>query len=143
MKEKHVREIRAFNRFYTGIIGLLDKYIYNSRYSLPEVRILYEIYHQENITATDIIAELRIDKGYLSRVLQQFEKKKLVAKKRSRSDGRAAYLVLTAAGRKEFESLDDAASTQIMEILEKLSDKECSALVEHMTALRQILSKTL
>jgi hypothetical protein len=66
MKEKSIAEIRPFNRFYTTIIGLMDQHILNSRYSLPEVRILYD--HCVNATASDIMASLNIDKGYLSRI---------------------------------------------------------------------------
>ena len=43
MKADHIANIRAFNRFYTRVLGLLDKYILNSQYTLPEVRILYEL----------------------------------------------------------------------------------------------------
>lgn len=141
MKEKHIMEIRSFNRFYTGIIGLLDKYILNSRYSLPEVRILFELYHHEILTASDIMTALNIDKGYLSRVLQYFEKKKLISKKRSVNDGRAAHLYLTAVGKKEFEILNDASSKQIQKILENLTEADCDRLLQYMTGIKLILSK--
>src|SRR5262245_15474930 len=109
MLKKHIEGIRSFNRFYTDIIGLLDEHILNSKYSLPEARILYELYHHEPLTSSDIINNLQIDKGYLSRLLRQFEKKKLLDKKKSPQDGRAAYLRLTASGKKEFESLNKAS----------------------------------
>lgn len=99
MNDQYVHDIRAFNRFYTNVIGLLDQYILNSKYSLPEVRILYELYHTEGLTASEIITSLNIDKGYLSRLIRQFEKKKLVSKKSSAKDGRFSHLYLTAAGR--------------------------------------------
>lgn len=142
MKEKYIMEIRAFNRFYTGIIGLLDKYILNSRYSLPEVRILYELYHQENLTASDIIASVNIDKGYLSRLLRHFEKKKMISKRRSSDDGRAAHLYLTNTGKKEFEVLNEASNKQIRNILEDLTEESCNRLVQHMQEIKKILSKT-
>lgn len=142
MREKHIQDIRAFNRFYTGIIGLLDKYVYHSRYSLPEVRVLYELYNGNNLTATDIISTLGMDKGYLSRILQQFEKKKLVTKKRSEQDGRAVYIGLTSAGKTEFEALNTAADDQISTILKALTDKECERLIQNMVEIKQVLSKT-
>ncbi|WP_431215832.1 hypothetical protein ACQ86N_14930 [Puia sp. P3] len=72
MQQKTISRIRAFNRYYTNIIGLLDRHILNSSYSLPEARILYELNHREGIQASGIIESLGIDKGYLSRILDEF-----------------------------------------------------------------------
>jgi DNA-binding MarR family transcriptional regulator len=142
MKKKHIADIRAFNRFYTSIIGLLDQHILNSRYSLPEVRILYELYHHDDLTASDILSSLHIDKGYLSRILRQFEKQNLISKKRSGEDRRATHLSLTYTGRTEFEILNDASNKQIRKMLEVLKDKECDKLVRSMSEVKTILSKT-
>jgi DNA-binding MarR family transcriptional regulator len=139
MHQKHIDEVRAFNRFYTDVIGLVDRYILNSSYTLPEVRILYELYHHENITASDIISFFTIDKGYLSRILFQFEKKKLISKKRSVEDGRSVYIFLTAKGKKEFEVLNQASHNQIRDLLGMLSPKDCDNLLEHMSAITKIL----
>ena len=142
MQKKNVGDIRAFNRFYTRIIGLLDQHILESRYSLPEVRILYELYHSHDLTASDIIASLGIDKGYLSRMLLLFQKNKMISKKWSASDGRAAHLSLTAKGRKEFEILNDASNRHIRQILEVLTDEDCDRLVKNMAEITSILLKT-
>ena len=141
MKEKHIAEIRAFNRFYTKVIGLLDKHILDSQYTLPEVRILFELANHEQLTATDIISNLGIDKGYLSRMLLSFEKKKLVQRKRSGEDGRSVYLALTTSGQKEFDLLNKASDKQLREILAHLSVKECDTLVQRMNEIKTILSK--
>src|SRR5258706_16426268 len=142
MKRKHIAEIRAFNRFYTSIIGLLDQHILESRYSLPEVRILYELYYSDQLTASDITGSLRIDKGYLSRMLLRFQKKKLVSKKWSAQDGRAAHLSLTEKGKMEFEALNEASNRQIKKILDKTTVPDCNKLVRHMTGIMTIISKT-
>lgn len=141
MKDKTISEIRAFNRFYTRIIGLLDQHVLNSKYSLPEVRVLYEIYHHDNLTARDIMASLNIDKGYLSRMLRHFEKAKLVSKKRSGEDGRATYLSLTRSGQAEFKVLNQASDRQLNEILEGLTTNDCDKLVRCMSEIKKILSK--
>jgi DNA-binding MarR family transcriptional regulator len=142
MKEKNIKDIRAFNRFYTSTIGLLDQHILNSGYSLPEVRILYELYHHENLTASDIITSFGIDKGYLSRIFRHFEKKKLISKKRSNEDGRSIQLSLTKKGRTEFEVLNEASNAQIKKTLEPLTDADCDKLVRNMAEIKLILSKT-
>jgi DNA-binding MarR family transcriptional regulator len=143
MDQKHVDEVRAFNRFYTDVTGLLDRYILHSNYSLPEARVLFELYHHENMTASDIVSFFTIDKGYLSRVLLQFEKKKLISKTRSEVDGRVTYISLTAKGKKEFEVLNKASHEQIHELLEKLSLKDRSSLVAHMAAITKILGESM
>ena len=142
MKEKHLTEIRAFNRFYTSMIGLLNKYILDSRYALPEVRILYELYYHKSLTARDLTTILSIDKGYLSRILLQFEKKKLVSRKRSIEDGRSTYLSLTNTGKSEFEILNKASDKELIIMLDTLTEKECNRLVRNMAEIKTILSKT-
>jgi DNA-binding MarR family transcriptional regulator len=143
MNKNYIDQVRAFNRFYTDVTGLLDQYILHSSYSLPEARVLFELYHHESMTASDIIALFTIDKGYLSRVLLQFEKNKLILKKRSVADARATRISLTAKGRKEFERLNQASHDQIQNLLEKLSVKERNDLVIHMAAIKEILGRSM
>lgn len=141
MKASHIREIRSFNRFYTRIIGVLDGYILDSSYSLPEVRILFELYHNEGLTASDIIMLLGIDKGYLSRILQRFDEDKLISKVIARADKRSASLQLTAKGKKEFEKLNIASDLQVKQTFAKLTDSDCEDLVRKMREIQQIIQK--
>ena len=137
-----VAKIRAFNRFYTGLIGLLDKYILNSQYTLSEVRVLYELATHENHTATDLTETLRIDKGYVSRMLLVLKTKKLIQSKRSSQDGRSLQLTLTKIGRREFNRLNRASDQQLAVILKKLTAAERDRLVRNMNEIVAILSKT-
>lgn len=139
MKQKYVQEIRAFNRFYTVIIGLLDKYILESHFTLPEARVLFELYNDKNMTASDIISSLHIDKAYLSRILKSFENKGLILRTNSNTDRRNAHIKLTSLGKKEFEILNQASSEQIVEILSHLSNEECSQLIVNMRTIKKLL----
>lgn len=141
MKQKHINDLRAFNIFYTGVIGLLDRHILNSKFSLPEARILFELYHNENITASDIVSYLNIDKGYLSRILKQFEKKGLIIKVRSGHDKRSTPIKLTQLGKTEFDVLNKASNDQINNILKLLSNDECDKLIENINSIKTILNK--
>lgn len=143
MKEDDIAGLRSFNRFYTSIIGLLDKQYLNSEFSLTDVRIMYELYHcQQEMTATGLIDMLGLDKGYLSRMLQAFEKKKLIEKKQSAADKRAFYLYLSQNGKDVFTKLSDVSQQQAANLLSNLNEKESAALIGHMEAIRNILEKS-
>lgn len=139
MDNSSIQTVRDFNRFYTGIIGLLDKHILESRFSLPEVRVLFEINARRECMASDIKEVMRIDRGYLSRMLQNFSRQKLIVRSRSKKDGRAIYLKLTAKGEEIFQSLDQASARQIQSLLEPLSKKEREDLIGHMIKIKEIL----
>ncbi|SHH91270.1 DNA-binding transcriptional regulator, MarR family [Chryseolinea serpens] len=140
MNNKPIEEFRSFNRFYTAVIGLLDNHILNSNYTLVEARIMYELYHGKNQTASDLIHTLSIDKGYLSRVLRQFEKRKFINRQRSAEDTRVIFLNLTAEGKKEFQQLDKASNDQVKSILKELSEKDLALLLGSMAEIKRILT---
>ena len=141
MQQATITEIRAFNRYYTSILGLLDRHILNSDYSLPEARILYELSQREGVQASGIIESLGIDKGYLSRMLDQFATKKLIVRRRSEADGRLMHIYLTEKGRAAFEKLNQASDEQLKSLLSGLSAADGEELSRHMTAITTILLK--
>lgn len=141
MKLEQINDIRNFNRFYSKVIGLLDKTYLNSAYSIAEVRVICEISCHSTVTANDILTTLGLDKGYLSRILKSFEKKKLITKERSATDGRVMYLKLTELGRSEFEKLDKGAATQVSQAFGGLSEADYNTLIESMKTIKTILIK--
>ncbi|UGU16885.1 MarR family winged helix-turn-helix transcriptional regulator [Sinomicrobium kalidii] len=140
MEQTLIEEVRAFNRFYTGITGLLDRNFLNSPYSLAEIRVLYEIFHHKGIRASQIMEIMHIDKSYLSRILKKLGKDRLVSRERSKEDGRAYMLYLTQKGVAEFKLLNKASDRQIAGLLEPLTQKEKERLIARMKDILQILT---
>jgi DNA-binding MarR family transcriptional regulator/GNAT superfamily N-acetyltransferase len=112
-----VAAVRAFNRFYTNVIGLVYGMYLDMPYSLTEARLLYELARQERTPVTQLRTRLDIDAGYLSRVLARFEADGLVTRQRSEADARRQVIALTEAGRAAAAELDTRSAGQIGELL--------------------------
>src|ERR1700754_4537393 len=110
-----VTQVRAFNRFYTNVIGVLRDMYLDTPYTLTESRLLYEIARQGSVEASWLRQALDIDAGYLSRVLTRFESDGLVTRHRSAADARRQEIRATDAGRGAMAELD--AMEVITEVL--------------------------
>ena len=140
MKKNSVAKIREFNRFYTCIIGVVNNHILNSNYSLTEVRTMYEIYHNPNIRARQIKELLQVDEGYLSRIISKLVKQNIIAKKKSKNDGRINSLSLTKKGEKIFLQLDQRSSNTIFKLIKHLGEKEQEELIQHINKIQKLLA---
>ena len=134
-----VQAVRSFNRFYTRQIGLLDRGYLSSSFSLSEVRVLYELAHRNELTARDLVRELGLDPGYLSRMLQSFQRRGFVARRVSATDARQRHLVLTAKGREAFQPLEEKAQREIAAMLGKLSGPGQQHLLRAMHTIEDLL----
>ncbi len=139
--DQQVSAIRAFNRFYTRKIGVLDGMASNP-FSLAEARVLYEIAHREQPTATDIRKQLGLDAGYLSRILRDFERRRLVTREQSRKDERQRFLSLTPKGRKAFAPVDERSNRDVAALLKTLSPAGRKRLVDAVQTVHSLLSDT-
>jgi len=139
--DPQVSAVRAFNRFYTRKIGVLGG-MASSPFSLAEARVLYELAHRQRPTATEIRKELGLDAGYMSRILREFERRKLVRREPSRTDERQRHLSLTTQGKKAFVPLDQRSNHDIAGMLGQLSRAERKQLVDAVDTIRRLLGDT-
>jgi len=135
-----VETIRQFNRFFTQRIGVLDESLLDSGLTLTQARVLFEIGTTQICTAGDLISLLRLDAGYLSRILQEFVDSGLVNRKPSPDDGRRTLLALTPIGRKKFRELDRRSRLRIGELISPLSAPKRHQLLHGIRALQESLS---
>jgi DNA-binding MarR family transcriptional regulator/GNAT superfamily N-acetyltransferase len=137
--EERVAAMRRFNRFYTRQIGVLDEHLLRSELSLTEVRVLYELAHREQPTATALRKELGLDAGYLSRILAELERRGLVKRMASETDGRQSVLALTASGKRAFAALDERSQEEVRALLGRLPPGRQRSLVEAMRVIERAL----
>lgn len=134
-----VETVRLFNRFYTQQIGVLQEHLNQAEFSLTESRILFELGARTALTSADLCSLLGLNAGYLSRIINGFEKKKLIEKTRSASDARASELRLTDTGREVLERLEQASRHAVSAMLQRLPEPQQDQLVQAMKQVQQLL----
>jgi len=140
--EDRVASIRAFNRFYTGVIGVLGEGLLDTPYSLTEARVVFELAQCDATELAELRRALGVDAGYLSRMLTRFEGDGTVTRERSSTDGRRQVVGLTKAGRKTFALLDQRAADEVHALLTPLPEDDQRRLVGAMGTIRAVLEDT-
>ena len=137
--EARIAAIRRFNRFHTQKVGALDESLLKSGFSLAEARVLYEIAKRRQPTAAELAGDLRLDPGYLSRVLRSLEDRHLIRRDASATDQRQSLLSLTEAGAEAFAPLDRRSRDDVAAWLTPLGEGEQRRLVSAMEAITATL----
>lgn len=152
-----VHEIRRFNRFYTGLVGLLDETLMQSPYTLAEARVLFELgrkprpgggragllarmFHLDLApAASELAGELNLAPAYLMRVLRKFTAMGL-AGMRDGSENGQPVLSLTRRGRAALVDLEAATNRDLARLIVKLEDKEAAELSDALNRVTRLLA---
>src|SRR5574341_985532 len=131
--------VRSFNRFYTRRIGALQQGYMGSAFPLPQARVLYEIGQRGECTASELGADLDLDLGYLSRLLQGLRRQGVVQGEAAREDARRVRLSLTPKGRKAYSMLDARSRDLVADMLGKLAAPDQARLVGALQTVQGVL----
>jgi DNA-binding MarR family transcriptional regulator/GNAT superfamily N-acetyltransferase len=139
--EARIAALREFNRFYTRRIGVLHEGLLETKYSLTESRLLWELAHAGETTATALARALDLDAGYLSRLLRGFRQRGLLKASRSKADARQTRLSISAAGKRAFAPLDRRSQQQVAALLASLGEAQQQALLAAMAQIETLLGE--
>ncbi|MFC7399543.1 GNAT family N-acetyltransferase [Chelatococcus sp. GCM10030263] len=135
-----VAEVRRFNRFYTRVIGLLNKHLPESDVSLAEARVLYELAKGGQATAAEITRRLAMDKAHVSRIVARFTARGYLTRRVSPAHGKQQLLSLTPAGQAAFAALERGTVAQIEGIVAPLGAQSRGRLVSAMHDIEGLLA---
>jgi len=141
LPKSSIDTVRRFNRLYTRRIGALQQGYMGSAFSLPQARVLYEIGRRGECSASELGADLDLDLGYLSRLLQGLKRQGVVQGEAAGEDARRVRLSLTARGRKAYQQLDGRSRDLVAEMLDKLAAPEQTRLVGALQIVEGVLGK--
>ena len=136
-----VQKIRKFNRYYARVLGVFDKKYLGVDFNVTEVRIIGEIGRNSSLTAKELAEFLSVDKGYMSRMMQNLEKKGLIERVKSETDAREKHLRLTEEGKRLNMVLEEKADQRIFRQIDGISAEEFEVLLGAMETIEKIMGK--
>lgn len=134
MDESQLQQIRRFNRLVTQRVGALEvNYLRRGR-PLAEARLIFEIC-AEGVDVGALRSKLKLDSGYLSRLLQSLKTQGLIVLAKGSGDGRRRRVSLTRKGSAERAAYDRLSDNLAASMLGSLDASERSRL---LTATREV-----
>ncbi|MGW7159071.1 MarR family winged helix-turn-helix transcriptional regulator [Paenibacillus sp. LK1] len=134
-------EMRRFNRFYTNILGVLDKHILGTGYSFAEARVIIEIGIQGESIANNLVDTLTIDRSYMSRIVSKLTREGLLMKVDSAADSRVSLIRLTEKGQELYGELNERSDQQIVKLMQGLDEEEIREIYASMMNIQDKLNK--
>jgi len=131
--------MRAFNRIVTERIGALDEHYLERGRPLGASRLLWEV-GSDGTDLRTLRSRLGLDSGYLSRLLRNLERDRLVTVGPLDSDGRVRIARRTAAGDAEVAELDRLSDELARGLLEPLSAGQRTQLLEAVSTVERMLT---
>ena len=138
MDESQLQQIRRFNRLVTQRAGALEvDYLRRGR-PLAEARLIFEI----GVDGLDVRAlrdKLKLDSGYLSRLLQSLKTQGLIALAKESGDGRRRRARLTRKGSAERAAYDRLSDNLAASMLTTLDASQRSRLLTAMGEVERLI----
>lgn len=139
MNDEMIKKIRAFNRYYTTWLDVMNKNYLKTELSWHEARVLYEIYIYQEISATELCEHLNMDKSYVSRMIGKFEKQKLLEREFVAGRKGVKKIWLTDQGKEQALQIDKNGNQQIADKFQDMDEKTCQKLCESIDFIEKIL----
>ena len=138
MREGHVEQVRRFNRAVTLHVGALENSYLRRGRPLSEARLLHEV-GPDGIDVRTLRERLKLDSGYISRLLRSLERQGLVRMAAHASDGRVRRVALTPQGLTERATYDTLSDDLAASFLKPLDPAQQARLVGAMAEVERLL----
>ena len=138
MQEAQIEQVRRFNRVVTVHLGALDNSYLKRGRPLSEARLLHEV-GPDGIDLRTLRERLKLDSGYLSRLLRSLEAQGLVQTAAHAGDGRVRRLALTPKGATERATYEALSNELAASFLDPLDPAQRARLLSSMAEVERLL----
>ncbi len=138
MNKCQIEQVRRFNRIVTQHVGALEESYLQRGRPLGEARLLHEI-GPDGVEVRVLRERLKLDSGYVSRLLRSLQAQGLVTTHNRADDGRVRCVVLTPKGRAERGTYDALSDELAASFLIPLEPDQRERLVKAMAEVERLL----
>lgn len=131
-------KVNASIKSFLNYLIFLEKQLADDSFNFNEIRIIFEIWEQGELSAKTIETELDLDKGYTSRILKRLLSENLIQKVQSEEDKRLFYVSFTPKGKKVAQKLYKKYETMIMDDFNKLSSDDQRKYIDALEVIQKI-----
>lgn len=127
---KSTTKLSAYNagllqgKAYAGLYEKLMQALSPFNISVPEWKLLGQVYDNNQIKLSDLAEKLRYDPPMVTKLVKSLEKKGLLKRKQDPADERAKMIVATESGIKLIKKAEPDVKKMMSVILEGASSKE-------------------
>ena len=139
--ETTVQAFRRFNRFYTRVLGLFNRRLFNTPLTLAQARILFEIRAAPGVAAARLSQDLGMDRGQLSRILSRLLGQNLIQRKGTPGGRKTLPLFPTALGKKVLAQIENAADRHAASLMRGLDDEKRRRLTAALEEVQVLLGE--
>ncbi|WP_438395224.1 bifunctional helix-turn-helix transcriptional regulator/GNAT family N-acetyltransferase [Caballeronia sp. DA-9] len=132
--------VRRFQWFYTQHVWAPHELVEQSALSPTEWRVLFAVMHAGTTIAAELSRTLQINTGYLSRMLNEFERSGLIRRTPFAGDARSHRVSLTLAGESALAATSTRMRNNVSMALESMTPDESSKLVASMEVVEKLLT---
>ncbi|WP_415886471.1 GNAT family N-acetyltransferase [Neptuniibacter sp. QD37_6] len=139
---KAINNVREFNRVYTREMGILNERFLDSGFTLPELRVLFEVASNRSLMTSQLAQSLCMDQGYVSRIVTTLKKEGLVTSQPNPNDKRQKILTLTSLGESTYAELETSVQVDIRNQLEEFTPEDQQQMIEAMNTITRLIKKS-
>lgn len=109
---------------YSRLHSKLTKVLFPHNLSIPEWKLLGQLYDHGNIRMNELSGYLNYDPPLVTKLTKQLEKKGYLRRQYDKFDERAKIIILSTKGVNKLYELDPVIKNNISEILKGISQEE-------------------
>jgi len=119
-----IRVVRDGLRRFNRRAGVLKSDPYELSLSLSQSSALIDISRFNELRVYELVDLLHLEKSSVSRLVTVLEERGFIKAKDNPTDGRSKVLVLTEAGKKAVDQINDISNKAVTELFQKLNIKD-------------------